>query len=80
MKKNTVLRLIRLNFFKLLGAGTGLVLAILLLTLGFWRTLLIAAFVGVGIWGGTWLDRGRYLSDLVEHIIPADKRDADEDI
>ena len=41
MKKPEILRIIRLNFFKLLGALIGLLIAILFLTLGFWRTILI---------------------------------------
>ena len=57
MKKPEILRLIRLNFFKLLGAAIGLVLAILFLTLGFWRTMLIIVLVGGFGAAGAWLDR-----------------------
>ena len=35
----------------------GLLLALLLLTIGFWRTLLIAVAVGCGLWLGRLLDR-----------------------
>ena len=56
MKKPEILRLIRLNFFKLLGAAIGLVLAILFLTLGFWRTMLIIMLVGGFGAAGAWLD------------------------
>ena len=54
MKKPEILRLIRLNFFKLLGAAIGLVLAILFLTLGFWRTMLIIVLVGGFGAAGAW--------------------------
>lgn len=78
MKKPEILRLIRLNFFKLLGAAIGLVLAILFLTLGFWRTMLIIVLVGGFGAVGAWLDRGQKLSDVLDRFFPESSQD-DED-
>lgn len=78
MKKPEILRLIRLNFFKLLGAAIGLVLAILFLTLGFWRTMLIIVLVGGFGAAGAWLDREQKLSDVLDRFFPGSSQD-DED-
>lgn len=78
MKKPEILRLIRLNFFKLLGAAIGLVLAILFLTLGFWRTMLIIVLVGGFGAAGAWLDRRQKLSDVLDRFFPGSSQD-DED-
>ena len=78
MKKPEILRFIRLNFFKILGGVLGLVLAILFLTLGFWRTILILILVGGGIAAGSFLDRGQRLMDVVGRFFPGSASD-DED-
>lgn len=41
------------------GAAAGLVIAVLLLTAGFWRTLLITLLVAAGIAVGRTVDRGK---------------------
>lgn len=78
MKKPEILRFIRLNFFKILGGVLGLVLAILFLTLGFWRTILILILVGGGIAAGSFLDRGQRLMDVVDRFFPG-SASSDED-
>ena len=75
MKKPEILRFIRLNFFKILGGVLGLVLAILFLTLGFWRTILILILVGGGIAAGSFLDRGQRLMDVVDRFFPGSASD-----
>ena len=75
MKKPEILRIIRLNFFKLLGALIGLLIAILFLTLGFWRTILIILLVGGGTAAGAWLDRGQKLMDVVDRFFPGSASD-----
>lgn len=79
MKKPDILRLIRLNFFKLLGAMTGLAVAILFLTLGFWRTILILLLVAGGAAAGAWLDRGQKLMDVVDRFFPGSATEQDDD-
>jgi uncharacterized membrane protein len=77
LKKPEILRLIRLNFFKLLGAALGLIAAVLFLTLGFWRTMLILVLVGGGAAAGAFLDRGQKLADVVDRIFPGSASDDD---
>ena len=77
-KNELLLRIFKLNFFKLLGAALGLITAILFLTLGFWRTVLIILLVSAGIAAGSWLDRGRQLMDLLDRFF-ADPILDDED-
>ena len=73
-----LLRLFKLNFFKLLGAALGLIAAILFLTLGFWRTILIILLVSLGVAAGSWLDRGQKLMDVLDRFFPGQSID-DED-
>lgn len=73
-----ILRLFKLNFFKLLGAFAGLIAAILFLTLGFWRTILIILLVSLGAAAGSWLDRGQKLMDILDRFFP-EKNTDDED-
>ena len=80
MKKPEILRIIRLNFFKLLGALIGLLIAILFLTLGFWRTILLILLVGGGTAAGAWLDRGQKLMDVVDRFFPGSASDQDDEL
>ena len=73
-----LLRLFKLNFFKLLGAALGLITAILFLTLGFWRTILIILLVSLGVAAGSWLDKGQQLMDLLDRFFPGQQLE-DED-
>ena len=77
-KSELLLRLFKLNFFKLLGAVLGLITAILFLTLGFWRTILIILLVSLGVAAGSWLDRGQQLMDILDRFFPGQNID-DED-
>lgn len=55
---------------RLTGAGIGLVIAILFLTLGFWGTLLIAICVGIGFFLGMFRDSREEFLEFVERILP----------
>lgn len=75
-----LLRLFKLNFFKLLGAVLGLVIAILFLTLGFWCTLLIILLVSLGAAAGSWLDKGQQLMDLLDRFFPGQQPEDEDEI
>ena len=49
----------------LAGFGGGFLCAVLLLTLGFWRTLLLAALCALGGYLGSQADRGVKLTELL---------------
>lgn len=47
------------HIFKIIGGACGLALGVLFLVLGFWKTMLIAVLVGLGVLIGHRLDSGR---------------------
>ena len=77
MNKEDVLRLIRAHLYALVGGALGLIVAVLFLTLGFWRTVLIVVLVALGAGIGALADRGRRLWDVVARFFP---KDGDDDI
>ena len=46
----------------ILGGAAGLVLAVLFLEFGFWKTLLVVILTGVGIGGGLYLQDSGFFS------------------
>ena len=75
MNKEDVLRLIRAHLYALGGGALGLIVAVLFLTLGFWRTVLIVVLVALGAGIGVLADRGRRLWDVVARFFPKDRDD-----
>ena len=57
------------------GGALGLIVAVLFLTLGFWRTVLIVVLVALGAGIGALADRGRRLWDVVARFFPKDRDD-----
>lgn len=55
--------LLRLYRWPIIGGATGLVLALLLLTIGFWKTLVLFILVGLGIAAGLYLSQTGLLDD-----------------
>lgn len=45
------------------GAGLGLLLAILVMSINIWRTLLLIIFIGAGVLIGSRFDRGNQSND-----------------
>lgn len=54
---------------RLAGMALGLFIAILFMTLGFWRTILIVFLVGTGYAIGSWFDGGRFIRYLVKRYL-----------
>jgi len=53
------------------GAGIGLLLAVLILILGFLRVLFIAFFIGVGYYIGTRIHGDKdYIKNLLDRVLP----------
>lgn len=75
MNKEDVLRLIQAHLYALVGGALGLIVAVLFLTLGFWRTVLIVVLVALGAGIGALADRGRRLWDVVARFFPKDRDD-----
>ncbi|NMA95975.1 MAG: DUF2273 domain-containing protein [Clostridiales bacterium] len=45
------------NTGKLVGMGVGLLFGVLVLTLGFWRSILLVLFISAGCWLGSGIDK-----------------------
>lgn len=76
MNREEILRLIRAHLFALLGGALGLLAAVLFLTLGFWRTVLIVLLISLGAGIGHLYDRGRRLWEVARRFFP----EKDDDI
>lgn len=48
----------------------GAILAALLLTIGFWKTLFVALLAAVGVFLGAVKDKGAFLKNLVNKLFP----------
>lgn len=55
---------LRKHQYPLIGALVGLLIAVLLITLGFFKTLLIVSLTLAGIWGASYLQQTQLLKRL----------------
>ena len=51
-----------------IGVGAGIVLGLAFAVFGFWKTLVVALCVGVGLLIGLQLDNGNDFSDMLERL------------
>jgi uncharacterized membrane protein len=61
---------LRKNCGRLIGSGVGFIIAILFLSLGFFRTLLILLCIGVGFFIGLFMDSKEDFLEFLERILP----------
>ena len=55
----------------IIGALTGLLTAVLILLVGFWRVIFIALFAGIGYYIGKRIHEDRdYLKNLLDRVLP----------
>ena len=59
---------------KVIGGVAGLLVAILILTINFWRTLLLFTLIGLGVYLGSYLDHGNQLRAFMEKIFKTKTR------
>ncbi len=50
------------------GGLVGLIVALLILIIGFWKTLLVMLFIGAGVIAGMLLDGNNIIKDSVERF------------
>ena len=67
--KEKIIEIIRKSPRMFGGLACGLLCALLLLILGFWRTLLLAALCALGAYVGYEADHGVKLTELVYRIV-----------
>jgi uncharacterized membrane protein len=53
-----------------IGILSGLLLGILILTLGFWKSVLLALCIGLGYWLGSFHDRKENFLAFLDKILP----------
>lgn len=53
---------------KIIGTTVGLIAGLFIIRYGFWRTLLVAAFVGAGLWVGSLID-GEGWESLYDKVV-----------
>ncbi len=61
--------------FRIIGLITGLIIAILFLTIGFWETILIVILTALGFVAGYFLDDKSDLGDMIDRIMSRVKGD-----
>ncbi len=60
---------VKANPAKTVGGAVGLVLAILILTINFWRTLLLLILIGTGIYIGHRVDSEKGFVRIIEYVL-----------
>ncbi|MBC8531164.1 DUF2273 domain-containing protein [Gehongia tenuis] len=69
--KDTLLKILKEHRGKLIGGAAGLIFAVLVLLLGFWKSLFIALCVGVGVYlGSLGDDKGERMLKFLDRILP----------
>lgn len=68
--RETIEAFVRRNLGRVVGSALGLVVAVLFLTLGFWRTILLGLCIGAGYALGMYRDSREEFLEFVEKILP----------
>ena len=68
--RETIEAFVRRNLGRVVGSALGLVVAVLFLTLGFWRTILLGLCIGAGYGLGMYRDSREEFLEFVEKILP----------
>lgn len=71
MLKEFLINLFNNNQGKVICSILGFIIALLMLTIGFFRTLLLLLFIGFGYFIGDKLDKNENLLDILERILPS---------
>lgn len=71
---NELIKWVKANMGKTIGGIAGLVIAILVLTIGFFRTLFIIICVGLGIYIGSVNNKAERFQELIEKLFSSPNR------
>ncbi len=71
-----LLELLRANALPIGGGALGLIVAVLILLVGFWRMLLVALFVGGGVMAGFLLKNRTPLGEAISRLMPKEDEDS----
>lgn len=64
------LRLLEEHPGKIIGGIAGLLLGLIFLLVGFWKTIIFLGFVAIGVFFGRKFDNNERFKDILEEIIP----------
>lgn len=67
-------KLLREHTFAGIGCVSGLLIALLMMLVGFWGTLLLALLGGIGLWLGVCADRGKDIGQVLYNAVMKMKR------
>lgn len=54
----------------IIGLAVGLLLGIIYLLVGFWKTIIFSAFIMIGLYLGKRFDANESIRDILEEILP----------
>ncbi len=74
MIKEKIIAVFEKNSGKIIGSLIGLILAIFILTIGFFKTLFIASFIILGLFIGDKLDKRESLLELLRKLLGLDRK------
>ena len=66
--KDWIKSFVKTNQGKVIGGAIGLVVAVLILTINFWRTLVLFLLVGLGVYLGSHIDRGKNFNEFIDRL------------
>ncbi|BCJ85918.1 DUF2273 domain-containing protein [Effusibacillus dendaii] len=72
---NSVVTFLQTANLRIVGMLIGALLGLLFLLVGFWKTLIFAAFIAAGYGVGRWIDTQEDWRDVIERITPNKPRD-----
>lgn len=65
---------VKTNQGKVTGGAIGLFVAILILTINLWRTLLLFLLIGLGVYLGSHIDRGKNFNEFLGRLFQSKSR------
>ena len=70
MMKERIFEYLSNNVGKVLGSFIGFLIAILFITIGFFKTLLLIILVSIGYYIGNKIDKHESITELLDRILP----------
>lgn len=72
--KDWIKSFVKTNQGKVIGGALGLFVAILVLTINFWRTLLLFLLIGAGVYLGSRIDCGKNFNEFIDRLFQSKSR------
>lgn len=66
--KDSIRSLLKTNQGKVAGGAFGLIVFVLIMAINFWRTLLLFLLIGLGVYLGSRIDRGKGFNEFIDRL------------